>query len=119
MSLVPSKLRSFAGSNGAKVGMGKLVRDKIPEIIRQSGREPVVTVLDDEGYRAALMAKLFEEAAELREASGDEVPGEIADVYEVLRALAAVHGHDWETIEKVAELKRRERGGFQDRLYLA
>jgi predicted house-cleaning noncanonical NTP pyrophosphatase (MazG superfamily) len=99
--------------------MGKLVRDKIPDIIRRDGREPVVTVLDDAQYRAALVAKLFEEATELSEASRGEVVGEIADVYEVLRALAEVNGYDWQAVEKTAEAKREERGAFHDRLYLA
>ncbi|MEV4223827.1 nucleoside triphosphate pyrophosphohydrolase, partial [Nonomuraea sp. NPDC049725] len=99
--------------------MGKLVRDKIPDIIRQSGQEPAVTVLPEDAYRDALVAKLFEESTELGQASPDEVSGEIADVYEVLRALAAVHGHDWATIEAVAAAKREERGAFRERLYLA
>ncbi|MFI7694191.1 hypothetical protein ACIBQ6_34370 [Nonomuraea sp. NPDC049655] len=99
--------------------MGKLVRDNIPEIIRQNGGEPVITSLDEAGYRKALLVKLFEEATELKEAPSAKVAEEIADVYEVLRALAAVHGHDWTAIEKVAAAKREERGGFRDRLYLA
>ncbi|GAA5044617.1 putative house-cleaning noncanonical NTP pyrophosphatase (MazG superfamily) [Thermocatellispora tengchongensis] len=98
--------------------MGKLVRDRIPEIIRRHGGEPVVRVLGEEEYRAALLAKLGEEAAELAAASGEEVAGEIADVFEVLRALARVHGHDWRHVEKVAEAKRAERGAFEDRIYL-
>ncbi|MEV4583323.1 nucleoside triphosphate pyrophosphohydrolase [Nonomuraea jabiensis] len=99
--------------------MGKLVRDKIPDIIRQGGEQPVITVLDDVDYRNALLTKLFEEATELGEASPSEVAEEIADAYEVLRALATVHGHDWSAIEKVAASKREERGGFRHRLYLA
>ncbi|MEV4888942.1 nucleoside triphosphate pyrophosphohydrolase [Nonomuraea sp. NPDC055795] len=99
--------------------MGKLVRDNIPEIIRQNGGEPVVRVLDLAEYRQALVEKLFEESAELRDASAGEVAGEIADVYEVLRAIAAVDGHDWDAIEKAAAAKREERGAFRDRLYLA
>jgi predicted house-cleaning noncanonical NTP pyrophosphatase (MazG superfamily) len=99
--------------------VGKLVRDKIPDIIRQSGRIPDVTVLDDPAYREALMAKLFEEASELRAAAPEEVAGEIADVYEVLRAIARINGLEWDRIEKAAEAKRDERGGFGDRLYLA
>ncbi|MFF5243309.1 nucleoside triphosphate pyrophosphohydrolase [Streptosporangium sp. NPDC000095] len=98
--------------------MGKLVRDRIPEIIREHGREPVVTVLGEDDYRAALLEKLFEEAAELREAPTGEVAEEIADVLEVLRAIAKVHGHEWADIEKVAEVKRAERGAFLERLYL-
>ena len=99
--------------------MGKLVRDRIPEIIRRTGEEPVITILGDTEYRAALLAKLFEEATEVSEAPPEEVAGELADVYEVLRALAAAHGHDWQEIERTAEAKREERGAFKDRLYLA
>ncbi|RBQ16136.1 phosphoribosyl-ATP pyrophosphohydrolase [Spongiactinospora rosea] len=98
--------------------MGKLVRDKIPDIIRRSGRTPVVSVLGDSDYRAALIAKLFEESTELSEAGHDEVAAEIGDVLEVLRALAAVHGHTWHDIERIADAKRDERGAFADRLYL-
>ncbi|MFI6816723.1 hypothetical protein ACIBG7_30270 [Nonomuraea sp. NPDC050328] len=98
--------------------MGKLVRDRIPEIIRRSGGDPAVTVLGETEYRAALRDKLFEEAGELAEATPEEVAGEIADVLEVLRALAAVHGHGWADIERVSLAKREERGGFTDRLYL-
>ncbi len=46
--------------------MGKLVRDRIPEIIRQSGRTSHVTTVDEQTYRKALHDKLLEEAAELR-----------------------------------------------------
>lgn len=98
--------------------MGKLVRDNIPDILRREGREPVVTVLDEAAYREALLAKLFEESAELREASEEQVPEEIADVFEVLRALVRVHGRTWKDIERLADAKRAERGGFQERLYL-
>ncbi|MFI6458114.1 hypothetical protein ACIBF6_42020 [Streptosporangium amethystogenes] len=98
--------------------MGKLVRDRIPEIIREDGRDPVVTVLGEADYRAALLEKLFEESTELREAGVTEVAEEIADVLEVLRAIAKAHGHEWADIEKVAGAKRAERGAFLGRLYL-
>ncbi|WP_157249240.1 nucleoside triphosphate pyrophosphohydrolase [Nonomuraea typhae] len=98
--------------------MGKLVRDRIPAVIRRSGHEPVVRVLGAGEYRGALVDKLFEEAAEVREAVPAKVIEEIADVYEVLRALAEAEGHDWTTVEKAAAAKRAERGAFRDRLYL-
>ncbi|MEV0756128.1 nucleoside triphosphate pyrophosphohydrolase [Streptosporangium sp. NPDC050280] len=94
------------------------MRDRIPEIIRAHGREPVVTVLGEADYRAALLEKLFEEAAELREAPAAGVAEEIADVLEVLRAIAALHGHEWADIEKIADVKRAERGAFIGRIYL-
>lgn len=75
-------------------------------------------VLDEGEYRTALMEKLFEEAAELREASSEEMVAEIADVYEVLRALAEVNGYQWMEVEQIADSKREERGAFSCRLYL-
>ncbi len=94
------------------------MRDRIPEIIRAGGGEPVVTVLGDAAYREALLEKLFEEAAELREAPAAGVAEEIADMLEVLRAVAHVHGYEWWDIEKVAEVKRAERGAFLGRINL-
>ena len=67
----------------------KLVRDRIPEIIQSEGRRPVTRVLDEASYRQALLAKLVEEAQEASQATGADLPGELADVLEVLRALTA------------------------------
>ena len=99
--------------------MGKLVRDRIPEIIRASGREPVTRVLDDHEYSAALYAKLDEEAAELRAAVGAEILEEAADVLEVLQAIAAHHGHTLQDVVNAATKKAHDRGGFQERIWLA
>ena len=64
--------------------MAKLVRDRIPELIRASGRTPVIRTLSDDGYRAALNAKLDEEVAELRAAhTRDAALAEAADIVEV------------------------------------
>ena len=73
----------------------KLVRDRIPEIIQAEGRHPVTRVLDEAGYRQALLDKLAEEAAEAARASAADLPGELADVLEVLRTLTAAAGMSW------------------------
>jgi len=44
-------------------------------------------VLDKASYRQALLAKLIEEAQEASHATAGGLPGELADVLEVLRAL--------------------------------
>lgn len=99
--------------------MGKLVRDKIPELIRADGRRPVVRVLDDDAYRDALHDKLLEEAAELRAASTvADVLAEAADVLEVLTAIVGVHGATVDDVLALAADKRRERGGFVEKLWL-
>jgi predicted house-cleaning noncanonical NTP pyrophosphatase (MazG superfamily) len=101
-----------------RVAHHKLVRDQIPAIITANGGQPVTRVLDGAGYEAALRAKLLEEAHEAQAAPGEGLPSELADVLEVLQALAAVHHMSWEEIMSVAARKRAERGGFDNRIFL-
>ena len=96
----------------------KLVRDGIPRIIEAGGGQPVTRVLDQAGYLAALRAKLMEEAGEAQAAPDGQLRSELADVLEVLRALAAAYGMSWEDVEAEAVNKRDERGGFDRRIFL-
>jgi predicted house-cleaning noncanonical NTP pyrophosphatase (MazG superfamily) len=99
--------------------VGKLVRDKIPDMIRASGRTPHVRTLSTAEYRTALLDKLREEVAELiAAATRDAVIEEAADVLEVLTAIAAEHGATLDTIVGVTRSKLAERGGFDMRLSL-
>ncbi|MFG2091038.1 MULTISPECIES: hypothetical protein [unclassified Spirillospora] len=93
----------------------KLVRDRIPEIIRATGRSPEIRVAGPEEHGALLRAKLYEEAGEYA-ASGD--PAELADLLEVVHALAALHGITPGELEERRSAKAAERGGFSDRLVL-
>jgi predicted house-cleaning noncanonical NTP pyrophosphatase (MazG superfamily) len=101
-----------------RVAHHKLVRDRIPAIITADGGHPVTQLLDDAGYEAALRAKLLEEAHEAQAAPDGELASELADVLEVLRALAAAHDMSWDDIVSEAGRKRTERGGFDDRTFL-
>jgi predicted house-cleaning noncanonical NTP pyrophosphatase (MazG superfamily) len=89
----------------------KLVRDRIPEIIQLQGRHPVTRVLDDASYRQALLSKLVEEAREAGHAAAADLPDELADVLEVLRALTMTAGISWPQLLALAEDKRSRRGG--------
>lgn len=95
---------------------GKLVRDKIPEIIRSNGEEPICRILDDQEYLKALFDKLCEEADELRESQGDI--GERADVAEVLKSLDKSLGFSEEMIEEARVKKAEQRGGFESKIFL-
>lgn len=101
-----------------RVTHNKLVRDRIPEIITANGEHPVTHVLDDAGYRAALLAKLVEEAGEASQAAAHDLPEELADVLEVVQALAAAAGLSWAQLRTLADGKRASRGGFRERVYL-
>ncbi len=96
----------------------KLVRDRIPEIIRQSGRECGVEAMDEEEFRQALRAKLVEEAQEAAVATGADLVTELADLYEVVDTLMAVYGIDRETVLKEQQRRQMERGGFSRRIKL-
>ncbi|MFZ0172983.1 MAG: nucleoside triphosphate pyrophosphohydrolase, partial [Acidimicrobiales bacterium] len=96
----------------------KLVRDGIPRIIETGGGQPVTRVLDQAGYLAALRAKLVEEAEEAQAAPDRQLRSELADVLEVLQALAAAHGMSWADVVAEAARKRGERGGFDQRIFL-
>ena len=87
----------------------KLVRDRIPEIIESSGRPcRTYTVEGDELY-AYLDRKLDEEVSEFR---SDRNLEELADIMEVLFALAANLGHTEEELISLRDRKRDDRGGF-------
>lgn len=96
----------------------KLVRDRIPELAQARGQTITVERLDDDTYLLALLAKLLEEALELVESqSVKEMVKELADVDEVVRALARLLGGP-ETLEAVRQAKAAERGGFEGRLFM-
>lgn len=94
----------------------KLVRDRIPEIMAQNGERAHCTTLDDTDYLRELDKKLTEETAEYQESKKLE---ELADILEVLEAICTARGHSVAELHAVREKKRAERGGFEQRLFLA
>ena len=96
------------------MSQGKLVRDRIPEIIRADGREPVTYTADAEEYAARLRAKLQEEVTEFLASEDD--PEELADILEVLYALAEHGGTSREQLESLRAAKAEKRGGFASRI---
>ena len=93
----------------------KLVRDRIPEIIRESGKDSTTSVLEAADYIAMLDAKLNEELLEYQESKSME---ELADLLEVIRAVAAARGSSIEEVERIRGEKAAKRGGFEKRILL-
>ena len=99
--------------------MGKLVRDQIPEMIRNEGRRAEERALTGDEYLGALFEKLQEEASELQQArTKAQRKDEIADLLEVLQSLAKVYELEWESIEERTRSRREERGGLTTGTYL-
>jgi len=92
----------------------KLVRDKIPEIIRQDGREPKITVLTGDTLLNALNEKLVEEHGEYIESRELE---ELGDMLEVVFSIARTMGYSEEELIQLVKDKRNERGAFHEGFY--
>lgn len=97
----------------------KLVRDKIPDIIQEAGKTCRIRTLNDEEMRLMLQRKLHEEVQEYSSATTDvEALEELADMLEVMWALAQQHGATPEQLLTIQNQKYRMRGGFEHRIFL-
>ena len=93
----------------------KLVRDNIPKIIENNGEIPNYRVLEDQEYLAALEKKLDEEVGEYHR---DKTAEELADILEVIYALAESKGLSKEELLQIYQKKHNERGGVSKKLLL-
>jgi len=93
----------------------KLVRDRIPEILRAAGKEPVIRVLDEKEYLKELTKKLKEEIAEFEAKPSVE---ELADIKEVIIAIREALGIHAGELEDARRKKADTNGRFKKRIYL-
>lgn len=93
----------------------KLVRDHIPQIILDSGKQPVTRIAGEGEIHELLAQKLMEEVNEYIKSKDT---GELADILEVLRSIAREKGLKLDEICYMADLKKEERGGFERRIVL-
>ncbi|MGQ4645799.1 nucleoside triphosphate pyrophosphohydrolase [Lyngbya aestuarii] len=96
----------------------KLVRDGIPDLIRQNNHECETVVMTEAEYRQALREKLLEEAQEAATAENQQLVTELADLYEVIDAVMAAYGIKQESVLVEQERRRNQRGGFEQCLRL-
>ena len=93
----------------------KLVRDKIPEIIKRNGEKPEIEILDDQRFLQELHKKLFEEVGEFVEEDSLE---ELADLLEVVYAIVRLKKIDLNEVEKIRKEKAEKRGAFEGKIFL-
>lgn len=95
----------------------KLVRDRIPEIIKKNGQISVTHIANDKEYWQKLKEKLREETEEFMQDSGP-CEGELADILEVVYAIRDYKKIDKKKLEQHRKKKAKERGGFKRRIIL-
>lgn len=97
----------------------KLIRDRIPEIIKKAGWKPTIRKLRKEEFLNALKKKVSEETRELNRAKDKKgIINEIVDIQEILDALTSEIKLTKPHIKKLQSIKRKKRGGFKKRLFL-
>jgi predicted house-cleaning noncanonical NTP pyrophosphatase (MazG superfamily) len=98
----------------------KLIRDKLPAMMQAQGLSVFTRRLDDAEFVGRLKDKLVEEAVEARAAGARaDLIDELADLREVVLALAEASEIAEHEIEARRLAKRAERGGFDDRVHNA
>lgn len=97
------------------VAYNKAIRDKIPEIIKKDGYSCNVKTMSNEDFLVEIEKKLSEEVTEYQ---NDKNPEELADILEVIYRIAQLRGISKEELEKIRIKKVKERGGFEDNLFL-
>ena len=93
----------------------KVVRDKIPEIIEESGKKYTLKQLDDASFLAEIEKKLIEEVNEYSESKDIE---ELADILEVIYRISELRGVNSEELDEIRKDKAEKRGKFASNLFL-
>lgn len=93
----------------------KLVRDKIPEIIKDDGKIPITHIASKKEYQQKLLEKLQEEVLEFLK---DQKAEELADILEVIDAICKLKKINLEKLQKIKQQKAKNRGGFKKRIIL-
>lgn len=97
----------------------KLVRDKIPSVIKQDGYTPIFKTLTKIELEKELRTKLLEESLEVQNSkTKSSLLEELADVHEVLKSLARINNISFQDITKTATIKREKRGSFNKGIFL-
>jgi predicted house-cleaning noncanonical NTP pyrophosphatase (MazG superfamily) len=97
----------------------KLVRNRIPEIIRKAGKTSNTRILSKIEYENELKKKLIEESKEVESAtSREDLINELVDVKELYHAIIRLYDIDEKEIETHRIEKNEKNGSFDKRIFL-
>ena len=93
----------------------KIVRDKIPDIIKNENRKCNIKILSEKDAVNLLSQKILEEADEfIKEPSKEEM----ADIFEILHSIIKKYNWNYDEIEKIRINKANKNGSFDKNIFL-
>ena len=102
--------------NMVEIIYDKLVRDKIPEIMKSSGKEVITkNAINNDEFLIYLSKKLIEESTEFGSSYLNE---ELADILEIILTILDLRGETLSMIDRLRKDKKIERGAFNKRIIL-
>jgi len=102
-----------------KFKYAKLVRDKIPELIKKSGAKVSQKKLSEASYLNELKRKLIEEGEELSLAKKREaILDELADIQEIIDSLLITFNYKLKDLKNIQAQKNKRNGAFQNKIYI-
>jgi len=102
-----------------KIYYNKLIRDKIPEIIKRSGGDFKIKKLKAKDFEKELIKKVGEEADGLISAKTKEkFILELTDVLDVIQEIKRFKRISNRQIENAQKESNKRKGGFKKRLFL-
>ena len=97
----------------------KLVRDKIPEVIKKAGGVAEFKKLSGKQFETELLKKVGEEAGGLLNTkSKKELVGELADVIAVIDEIKKFKKIKESELKNAMEANMEKKGGFKKKLFL-
>jgi len=95
--------------------MARLVRDKIPEIIRRDGKKAKTRTATKKEFWGKLKEKLKEEVNDFVKTENKE---ELVDIYEVLNEIYKVMGLSKKKLAEIRKIKVRKKGKYKNKIIL-
>ncbi len=97
----------------------KLIRDKIPEIVKSKWEQISISIANQEEFRIKLFEKLIEESNEVIDAkTKSEIIEEMADLYEVIDSILENEKIDKSDVLKIQKEKKYKRWWFDKKILL-
>lgn len=92
---------------------GRLVRDLVPQLVREAGYDVSFRAVDTADRPRFLKQKVLDEARQLLAAEAGAEKEEVADLLEALETLIRVRDYGRDALKQVKEAKHKRRGGFE------